>query len=370
MAAPKLPDEFFQAVLQVANRRRMNPEDLLLIMAHESGLRTDVYNKNGYGSGLVGFMPFVLKNLGFEGGYSDFIKLTHVQQMEYVDKLLEQQIKMNGGRPFQSAVQYHIGNFLPAALHFDGVRNQRSDAIIVQRNPIEPLYRVKPTKEGNIAWEKMVFEHNAGMDVDHDGNITYGDFEKRLSDLKNQGWFQEVLNNFRKATSYVPTEKSKSDSPTSSEDSDAVLAKKINQLSSELDKTWGEVGNMNDSDILSAFKLSSNHNLLIKISSDNVINKIEFARILSGALDEELQCNAFVYTNNDEVEVGCSLPNYKYVLAAKELAVALEDIFHNCTKKIGGISVKCSFDNKKSEYQGINMKTAANSYRKFIQKFI
>ena len=101
---------FYQKLVQIGQRTGLKPEDLLLVMCMESGLSPTARNPEGNASGLVQFMPFVLKNLGFKGTDADFRKLNGEAQLDYVEKLVQGMTKYNGG-PFKSATQYYVGNF-------------------------------------------------------------------------------------------------------------------------------------------------------------------------------------------------------------------------------------------------------------------
>src|ERR1700688_1273854 len=106
---------FYQKLLEVSNDVQMKPEDLLNVMAVESGIDPTAHNMGGNASGLLQFMPSTLKNLGFQGTHGDFRQLSAVDQLDYVKKLILGNMRYNGG-PFRSAAQYYVANFLPVAL--------------------------------------------------------------------------------------------------------------------------------------------------------------------------------------------------------------------------------------------------------------
>lgn len=118
--------------------------------------------------------------------------------------------------------------------------------------------------------------------------------------------------------------------------------------------------------------LPTNH-MVIRVASTNYTDAVEFARILCGALDEELLADAFTHTDGDQVEVECSIagPIEECSKAVNQLTAAVSEAFQSATVKIGGIVVKTNcVTNKKSCYQQMDLKSASTQYRKFLLKFI
>src|ERR1700686_4094058 len=113
--------DFYKKLLEISSEVQMKPEDLLNVMAVESGIDPTAHNQNGNASGLIQFMPSTLKNLGYQGSHADFRKLSSVDQLDYVKKYVLDNMKYNGG-PFTSAAQYYVANFLPVALKLPGVQ--------------------------------------------------------------------------------------------------------------------------------------------------------------------------------------------------------------------------------------------------------
>lgn len=117
--------------------------------------------------------------------------------------------------------------------------------------------------------------------------------------------------------------------------------------------------------------LTNNH-CVIHIQSNNVLNSVEFARILCSALDQELLAFASVHSSNDKVEVECSIhgPSEDCFEAVRQLTNVLATTFRKATLKIGGIEIKTKFSmNKKSSYQLMDAKTSSEHYTKFLSKF-
>jgi len=119
-------------------------------------------------------------------------------------------------------------------------------------------------------------------------------------------------------------------------------------------------------------KYLTNNNCLIKINSNNVVNSIEFGRVLCAVLEEELMASASVHMNNHDIEVSCDLqgPSHDCFQAVQELTASLVDTFRRATLKIGGVKVQTKLSmNKKSSYQLLNAKVASEYYDKFLSKF-
>ena len=111
----------------------------------------------------------------------------------------------------------------------------------------------------------------------------------------------------------------------------------------------------------------------IKLSSNDINNSIECARILCSALDEELQSKSFIHTDGNNVEVECNItgPENLCVNAIKEITDVVINSFYTVTKKIGHATINAELKvNSKSYYPAIDIKTALNNYRKFLLKFI
>lgn len=115
------------------------------------------------------------------------------------------------------------------------------------------------------------------------------------------------------------------------------------------------------------------HNILIKIEAPDYTSAIEFSRVLSSALDEDLLSTSYPYTDGNQVEVECSIngPAKECFAAVQQMSMAIAEAFKDATAKIGGITVKteCSM-NKISSYQPISPRTAGTNLRKFLLKFV
>lgn len=112
------------------------------------------------------------------------------------------------------------------------------------------------------------------------------------------------------------------------------------------------------------------HNAVISIQAENQNNALEFARVLSLALNEELQATTSIH-GDEGVEVECTIfgPEKECFAAIEQLTGALAEVFREKTQKIGGVTVKTNvFTNKTSSYQAMDISKLEMEHRKFLLK--
>jgi len=351
----KLDSNFYQKLLQLSDNVGMKPEDILNVMAVESNLDPSAHNPNGHASGLVQVMPKFLSGLGFHGTPEDFRNSSASSQLNVVERLIKNMMKVNGG-PLNSAAQYYVGNFLPVALKLPGVRQGKASTIIVSKNPIEPhLPNI------SIQQEMKFYNANPGLDFDHDGNITYGDIQNVLKAAQNKKNYQDAvaaLNKFRS----LPNE-----------DTFNQLAIKKPQTNNKVNTLLENYLNLINAKEYVNMKKPEYNNAVIKITANSLNESLEFARILSLALDEELSAKVSIHSDNNLVEVECDIPGptKDSFAVAEQLTNSLAEIFFDVTKKIGGIKIKTQLiTNKKSSHQVVDLKTTDVEHRKFLLKFV
>ena len=139
----------------------------------------------------------------------------------------------------------------------------------------------------------------------------------------------------------------------------------INQINNFLDSFAFQNNNI----IKSSF---SDKKFNIEIKSDNDFSsKLEYARILCIALKEELNAKSEILIDKDNIQIECIVnANDKGELVVKELCNAISNVFHDATKKIGGVKINTNIlYNTESKYQKLNIKLAETNYRKFHLKF-
>ena len=118
-------------------------------------------------------------------------------------------------------------------------------------------------------------------------------------------------------------------------------------------------------------KLPTN-DFVIKVSSNNYTNSIEFSRILCAAIEEEIVGSAYTHTDGKNIEINCSIPGPQKECfnAINQLTNSISSLFKEATNEIGKISIDTEcIANKKSLYEYIDFNTADIQYKKFLSKF-
>jgi hypothetical protein len=115
-----------------------------------------------------------------------------------------------------------------------------------------------------------------------------------------------------------------------------------------------------------------NRYLISVDSNDDFSSKLEFARILSLALKEEIDSDSEIFTDGKDVEIQCvvNAERVRGLEVVKELCATLSDVFEDATKKIGGVKTYTFvMANENSYYQKLDIKLSENNYKKFHLKF-
>lgn len=397
---PNLGTDFYSKLTQVSSEVGMKPEDLLATMVSESGINPAAHNPGG-ASGLIQFMPDTLKNVGYKGTPEQFRQTSGAQQLDYVKKYVQDKMKFNGG-PFKSAAQYYVANFWPVALKLPGVQQENPNTAIVESNPRTDASGKFSKKYFDLGFkvpasqERQAYKGNSGLfDKTKKGFITYGDMMNQVASNKKSPIYQKALLAMRD-TGYTPSKIPDRNTPQ-----DSIFQKYLAKFRGKEDDVYSQLGGrpkpsvstapsspsildvLNNylKQIMASEKLNKKlykrflpkNNMVIKVEAQNIVDSVEFARILCVALDEELLAKAFVHTNGSDVEVECTIsgPEQECFETTKQLTSSMVEAFYSATSKIGGIKVKTNFiTNKRSYYQPISFKTASTHYRQFLLKFI
>lgn len=157
----KLDPEFYTNLKQVASNLGIEPRELLILMAHESGLNTSVINKIG-ATGLTQFTPATAKGLGTT--IDALSKMTGSEQLKYVEKFLKGYVK-----PGDTAADVAMKNFLPA------FANKPDDFVLGKKDDYETLY----TENGVAISKNQMYKDNP-LDKDNKGYYTVGDVKNRI----------------------------------------------------------------------------------------------------------------------------------------------------------------------------------------------
>lgn len=357
-----LGTNFYPKLVQVSSALGMKPEDLLAVMVSESGLDPSAHEQKYNGGGLVGFMPDTLKGLKFPGSPEDFRKLSGEQQLDWVKKLVQGFMPLNGG-PFTSAAQYYVANFFPVALKLPGIRQGRADTIFIEENPqviTDPVSgRAYSKKYYDIGikisprLERAAYKDNPLFHGSVQGAITYGDMMRQVAKNRKNPLYNKAVIAMENTTGYQPSTPSQEKSPS--------------YLSGFLAKL---------EHLLHQFVMASEdkHNFLITVgSSSDRYATMEYARILSAALQDYLQADVQICADDSNIEIECKVHGNKNILfdAMKELSIGVTDAFKYATRDLGSITsfalVTCDV---KSDYKLLHPKKADLYARVFKLKFV
>lgn len=367
IAVPQnLGSNFYPKLVQISRDLGMKPEDILAIMVSESGINQGAYEAKYHGAGLVGFMPQTLKNLGFQGDWHDFVGLKGEEQLDYVKKLIQQNEKFNGG-PFTSAAQYYIANFWPVALKLPGIKAGDSATPFVELNPatvsskgksyskkyFDIGYKIDPKMEISAYKENPLFHGST------QGAITLGDMQRQVEKNKNTSSYKKAISDMFKLTGYQAGQAK--DSPMS------PISDNHNSITSGFWEKLKRIINM----FVSATE--EKHDFLISVgSSADRAATVEYARILSTALEEYLGARTTICADANNVEIECKVAGDLKLLhpAIKQLSASISDVFKQATQAIKPITTfSLIICNSKSDFKPLNPKVADLYYVKFKNKF-
>jgi hypothetical protein len=365
-----LDQNFWEKLTKISESVGLKPEDLLAVMSFESGLSPAAHNRNGDASGLIQFMPDTLKGLGYKGDHNSFRQLDATDQLDYVDKYVHNQAAFSGGS-FKSAAQYYVANLWPVALKLPGVKAEDPNTVIIDSNPTTQKY-----PGVSLRAEANAYRANKGLDLDGDGKITYGDIQRVMANTKKSSLYEGALASLQSGQTYA-VNSPKQNAPSPAQNTPAQPPPQ--------DVAWL---NKNIENFLSAFseqqvneklikkatyeKYLPKNEVVIEVKSSDIINSLEFARILCLAIEEEASADASIYTDNKNVEVHCSIHGPEEICkkAILQLSNSISDAFYIATKKIGGIKINTNISKNKSNYQLLDIKLAQSAYRQFHLKFI
>jgi len=373
--ASNLGSNFYPKLIQMTSELGMKPEDLLATMVSESGIQSDAHNPGG-ASGLIQFMPESLKGVGYQGTPAEFRQTSGEEQLQYIKRYIQDKMKYNGG-PFKSGAQYYVANFWPVALKLPGIQNEDPSTRIVEGNPERDASGKYSKKYLDIGikisanYESIAYKGNTLFDKGNKGYITYGDMEKQVEQNKRSATYQKAITAMRDSTNYQPTTTpvEPEAKPKVAPSMMADLEEMINQGLQMFNTVLAE-----ETSLKRLYKKAlPNHNILIQIGAPNYNSAIEFSRVLTSALDEDLLSTSYPHTDGHKVEVECSIqgPEKECFEAVEQMSQAMAEAFQEATIKIGGVKVQTTcIMNKKSSYQPISLKTATTNYRTFLLKFI
>lgn len=399
-----LGSNFYPKLVQISSEIGMKPEDLIVVMISESGMNPSAVENKFKASGLIGFMPNTLKGLGFNGTWEDFIKLSGEEQLDYVKKMVNSTMKLNGGS-FASAAQYYTAILFPAALKLPGIRQQDPSTPILEANPKTAGPNNKFSKKYfdigykiTASFESKAYHANPLFDKDHKGMITYGDMIRQVEINKRNPIYQKTLAEMTNKTGYKARQpKSLDHEKTLMPIHDDIFSRYLSRINKSKTDIYDQLSGKNKmtsdnksslpqiNDVVNnylhmvaandkkMYKLLPNNYAVIKIASIDYTDSIEFANILCSVLNEELTANAFTHTDGKSVEIECAIPGPEQICftVLQELTELTTNAFKKATSKVGGIAIKTKLiANKKSYNEPLTLKVAETQHRKFLLKFI
>lgn len=166
---------------------------------------------------------------------------------------------------------------------------------------------------------------------------------KRLNEVAGPGTVSDLSK----------TKQKPAEIPQSSDGSDVLVDKLMTYLNKYID----------------TFANDTRDKLLISIGSgSDFSSKLEFARVLSLALKEELNIKSETYSNGDGTEIVCYSNKLNEV---RKVCGTLSNVFKDATKKIGGVKIITLITpNVVPHYQELGIKVAEFNYTKFHTLFL
>lgn len=146
--------QFKDKVADISSDLKIDKDDLMAVMAFESGFSPSIKNKYTNATGLIQFMPETAEMFGTN--IDDLAKMNAVDQLDYVSQYFEPYSgKMNNLGDVYMAV------FWPAAIG-------ENDSYIL-------------CSQGSTS-----YEYNEGLDIDENGHITRGEAVKLVINRRDE----------------------------------------------------------------------------------------------------------------------------------------------------------------------------------------
>jgi len=145
--------DFLNKVLDIAAKLQCNPDDLMADMAFESGLSPYAQNASSGATGLIQFMPSTAIGMGTTT--DKLLKMTAVQQLDYVYTYLQR---------------------------FTGTLLTTADVVVAV---LWPIAVGQPDSYVLFSQGSGAYAGNAGLDLDHDGNVTKGEAAQRAISVRD-----------------------------------------------------------------------------------------------------------------------------------------------------------------------------------------
>jgi len=186
------------------------------------------------------------------------------------------------------------------------------------------------------------------------------DYAKGMNSLYNQYLKSKDFNRLFDSIVGLPAENTIEKAPEAKED-DGFLSSLIRKI----EEFIMSIALLKNKDMIK-------NSYVILVNSNNKENSVEFARILSMAIREELKENADIHFDGDNVEIQVNASKNGDVKGAlSQLSDAISEAFIEATKKIGGVKVNSYImENQISKYAKIEDEILDKYYRQFHIKFL
>lgn len=169
--------------VEMAERLKMSPADLLIVLYAESGLHPGASNPGPPPNIAVGLNQIVAstaKAMGMtEAERLSMLHMSVSEQLPYVERYFKHIPWVAAGHAFESAAQIYVANFAPAFLS----RGSDPSTVLYARGTSGRAYDL-----------------NSGFDVEKKGTITVGDLARALARRSREGIFLSALQMLRDVT--------------------------------------------------------------------------------------------------------------------------------------------------------------------------
>lgn len=165
--------EFKTKVIEIAQKIGINPDDLMAIMAFESGFSPTAVNGISGATGLIQFMPSTARGLGTTT--EQLANMTAIEQLDYV----YQYFKGYTGK-INNVYDAYMVVFMPIAVGKD------NDFILGIKDSDQIMPGTRNTCYGKV------YEQNSGLDINKDGIITKGEAAQRV--INKRDTYEETNN--------------------------------------------------------------------------------------------------------------------------------------------------------------------------------
>lgn len=178
-----LSDAFFARLRELGTRHATDPEVFLRVWNSESGLEPRAINRRSGACGLNQMMPRTLRLLGAPEAFE---MLPAERQLDWIELLISDGERRNGG-PFATAARYYHANFFPRTM----TRGASPETIVAARDATD-------------ADERAAYAANALLDVDRDGAITLADLDVWLARRSLSARYLEARARLARMGNFMP----------------------------------------------------------------------------------------------------------------------------------------------------------------------